>query len=69
VAVSGVACSQGVEGSGMAGPSDTLGPWPPLAIRYGRKGGIGRAEGLWKGECDGAGTGGVVPQNGAAGFG
>jgi hypothetical protein len=33
-AVSRVACSQGVEGLGMAGPSDTLGsPWPPLSMR------------------------------------
>jgi hypothetical protein len=33
-AVSGVACPQGVEGSGMAGPGETLGsPWPPIAIR------------------------------------
>jgi hypothetical protein len=33
-AVSGVACPQGVEGSGMAGASDTLvSSWPPLAIR------------------------------------
>jgi hypothetical protein len=32
--VSGMARQQGVEGSGMAGPGDTLGsPWPPLAIR------------------------------------
>jgi hypothetical protein len=28
-----VACPQGVEGLGMAGPGETLGsPWPPLAI-------------------------------------
>jgi hypothetical protein len=33
-AVSRVACPQGVEDLGMAGPSDTSGsPWPPLAIR------------------------------------
>jgi hypothetical protein len=33
-AVSKVACSQGVEGSGMAGPINTSGnPWPHLAIR------------------------------------
>jgi hypothetical protein len=32
-AVSWVACPQGVEGSGMAGPGETLeSPWPPLAI-------------------------------------
>ena len=32
-AVSGVAHLQGVEGSGMAGPGETLGsPWPPLAL-------------------------------------
>jgi hypothetical protein len=29
-----VAHPQGIEGSGMAGPGETLGsPWPPLAIR------------------------------------
>jgi hypothetical protein len=34
MAVSGVTWLHGVEGSGMAGPSDTLGsPWPLLAIR------------------------------------
>jgi hypothetical protein len=33
-AVSGVAHPKGIEGSAMAGLSDTLGsPWPPLAIR------------------------------------
>jgi hypothetical protein len=33
-AVSGVARLQGLEGLGIAGPSDTLGsPWPTLAIR------------------------------------
>jgi hypothetical protein len=33
-AVLGVAHLQGVEGSGMAGPSETLGSsWPPLATR------------------------------------
>jgi hypothetical protein len=33
-AVSGVARPQGIEGSSMAGPGETLGsPWPPLAIR------------------------------------
>jgi hypothetical protein len=33
-AVSGVAvCPHGIEGSGMAGPGESLGsPWPPLAI-------------------------------------
>jgi hypothetical protein len=32
--VSGVACPQGVEGSSMAGPGETLGSlWTPLAIR------------------------------------
>jgi hypothetical protein len=32
MAVSGVARLQGVKGSGMAGPGETLGsPWPPLA--------------------------------------
>jgi hypothetical protein len=30
----GVACSQGVEGLGMAGPGETLeSPWIPLTIR------------------------------------
>jgi hypothetical protein len=34
-AVSGLACPQGMEGLGMAGPSDILGSqWPPLAIRH-----------------------------------
>jgi hypothetical protein len=33
-AVSGMALPQGVEGSGMAGPDETLGsPWPPLPSR------------------------------------
>jgi hypothetical protein len=33
-AVLGVACPQGVEGSGRAGPGETLGsPWTPIAIR------------------------------------
>jgi hypothetical protein len=33
-AVSGVAWPQGIEGSGMAGPGETLGsPWIPLAIQ------------------------------------
>jgi hypothetical protein len=32
--IAGVACLEGVEGSGMAGPDETLGiPFPPLAIR------------------------------------
>jgi hypothetical protein len=32
--VSGVTPAQGVEGSGMPGPNETLeSPWPPLAIR------------------------------------
>jgi hypothetical protein len=34
VVISGVARPQGIEGLGMADPSDALGsPWPPLAIR------------------------------------
>jgi hypothetical protein len=33
-AVLGMTCPQGIEGSGMAGLSDTLGtPWPSLALR------------------------------------
>jgi hypothetical protein len=33
-AISGAAHPQGLEGSGMAGPDETLeSPWPPLAIR------------------------------------